>query len=172
MAKWTAIKVKVPKNKKYFNKLLGDELERIMEEPKKELENYVRPFRVKNRPVIKKIRKDKPEKISVFVGVTSSWSSGKKANKNDKFMFNARGTSKRYATMPGTFTAKTSPNSLSSKAVRGNRDPLYVSRDLPKPGIEARNTEQLLKRKFEKKIKTKMVLSFGKLAIKSGFGLI
>lgn len=168
MTAWKAITVQVPLRAGKIADLLGDQLEKEMEAPKKDLENYVAPFRAKNKPKILMERKNSLDSISVFVGVKSDWSRGKKANASDKFMFNSRGTSKRYAKMSPDFRAKTSPNSLISGSGGGNRDPLYVDTRHELPGIEARNVEGKLEAKYNRKIQVAMVRALPKIVIKAG----
>lgn len=168
MAAWKAITVKVPLRAGRIADLLGDQLEKEMEAPKKDLENYVAPFRAKNKPKILMERKNSLDNISVFVGVKSNWSKGKRANASDKFMFNSRGTSKRYVAMSSDFRAKTSPNSLVSTPQRGNRDPMYIDIRGEQPGIEARNVEGQLETKYNRKIQSAMVRALPKIVIKAG----
>lgn len=172
MAAWKAITVKIPVSSSKIADLLGDQLEKEMEDPKKDLEDYVAPFRAKNRPKILMKKTKGKDNISVFVGVESNWQKGKKANASDKLMFNFRGTKKRYAKMPDTFRAKTTPNTLSTRGTRGNRDPLYINTSEEQPGIEARNIEELLYKKYNKQISKKMIKSLPKILLKAKFSNI
>lgn len=168
MAAWQAITVKVPVRAGKIADLLGDQLEKEMEAPKKELEAYVAPFRAKNKPKILMERKNSLDSIEVFVGVKSNWTKGKKANASDKLMFTFRGTSKRYAKMSPDFRSKTRPNSLVSGSGGGMRDPLYVDTRQELPGIEARNVEEELQKKYNRKIQVEMIKALPKIVFKAG----
>src|SRR5690606_19119693 len=93
---------------------------------------------------------------------------GKRANASDKFMFVQRGTSKRYVAMSPNFRAKTTPNSLVTQAARGNRDPMYIDIRGEQPGIEARNIEEQLEQKYNRKIQVEMIKALPKIVFKAG----
>lgn len=139
--KFKAIKADVP-SRTSIHAGIERRMDRTVERPKKDFEKYVSPFRAKNRPTIKIKVSRRRDEISAFTGVESNWTQGKTADKNDKFMFNARGTSVRYATMSPEFQAKTKRRTIASSSARGNRDPVFVSRSYPQPGIEAREIEE------------------------------
>lgn len=54
------------------------------------------------------------------------------------YKFLAFGTKVRYATMSKSFRPKTKVRYIGSTAGAGNPDPLFVSKRVPRPGIEAR----------------------------------
>lgn len=161
---WVSITPTIPH--KLDGAFITKGLEAILEPPKKDLETYVSPFRAKNKPTILKEVKKKKGSYWAFTGVKSSWSKGKKANKNDKFMFTARGTSKRYAVMPSGFKRKTKKGSINSSSQRGHRDPLYVG-NVNMGGIEGSDIEGTLYKKYKSKTKTAMNILMIKSLIKS-----
>lgn len=57
------------------------------------------------------------------------------------------GTAVRYATMTPDFEAKTEPRVLGARA--GSGGVLFVSRRVPKPGIRAREFDDVIANKFE-----------------------
>jgi len=77
---------------------------------------------------------------------------GKVSTDNDIYRFVSGGTRVRYATMTPDFVAKTRPGNIPSGPGRGGV--LYISKQKPRPGIEARE--------FDKQIKNKRGKEFAK----------
>lgn len=159
---WKPILVKTLGKDILSDKYIKSEMEKIMKTPQKDFEDFVAPFRAKNRPNIKIKVTKKGNSFRAFTGVESNWSKGKKANASDKFMFLTRGTSVRYATMSPDFVAKTSNRVVKSMKTRGNRDPLFVSTAYPQPGIEPREIEEEVRDRREGKIKRDIRIMFYK----------
>lgn len=55
-----------------------------------------------------------------------------------------RGTSVRFATMHPDFRSKTTPGSRKSGRGHGPYDPVFVSKKVPRPGIEARHFTDMI----------------------------
>ncbi len=87
---------------------------------------------------------------------------GKDASPEDIFMFLARGTKVRYATMAGRgigrdpFVAKTAVRRIVSGPGGGQRDPLFVDRRVPNPGIDAREIEEAVHDKNKSEVEKEM----------------
>lgn len=151
MSKWIPITVKLPKagvSELYIKQML----EKAVEPAKEDFEKTAATFSPKNKPEFKTKVTKTIKGYRVFTGVESNWSRGKKANKNDKYMFLTRGTSVRYATMSPDFRAKTTKGVIASGAGGGKRNPLYVSTANPQPGIEAREFEETIVKKRKRQI--------------------
>lgn len=67
------------------------------------------------------------------------------------FLILNTGTLVRYATMTRNFIPKTTPGSLTSGQGQGGVS--YVDRNVPRPGIEAREFDKTLREKHEKNFK-------------------
>lgn len=165
VAGWIAITPKVPRPLILQDNFIKKEMEKVMRPAQKDFQEFVAPFRAKNRPTIKiKVTKKRNSYMS-FAGVETNWSKGKKADKNAKFMFLVRGTSERRATMSSEFRAKSKRGSIKSRGARGNRDP--VAYGTKRPGIESRDTEKVVRKKRERQIKFGMKVLFKKALIRS-----
>lgn len=152
MAKWKAIKVDVP-NKRAFVGNVRSNIKKAVEEPKKDFESFVAPFSGSSKPtIIVKNTPTRSDEIGAFTGVESSWSKGQKAKPEDIFMFLTRGTSVRYATMDESFRSKTRRGRISSGGGGGRRKPLYITRDVPRDGIDARDIEEAVAKKQKKRV--------------------
>jgi hypothetical protein len=151
VAKWKAITVDVPRPN-VFIAAVRTGLKGVVEDPKKDFESFVRTWR-KSPKIIVKVEK-KADELSAFTGVESDWSSGKAATPEDIFMFLTRGTSVRYATMSSNFKAKTRRGVISSGSGGGDRDPFFIGDT--NPGIEAREVEEAVRNKNEKKVLKQM----------------
>lgn len=92
-----------------------------------------------------KVTRENRNRFIVFIGVESTWSKGQKANANDIFMFNSRGTSVRHALMTPDFSPKTRKGLIGSTGGSGGL--LTVSKDILQPGIKARDHEQTVAKK-------------------------
>jgi hypothetical protein len=68
---------------------------------------------------------------------------------DDIFRYLDEGTGVRYATMRTDFVAKTTPGALSS-GKGANPKPRYISRMMPRPGIQARNFSVQMRQRYEK----------------------
>lgn len=142
---WQAILVNIPK-KGRFQDELAERLPGTVNIAKLDLEDFVANWRASSRPKIKiKLKKEK-NRISALAGVESNWTQGQKAKPQDILMFNTRGTDVRYATMDTSFRAKTKYRVVKSSggSGRGTRDPVYISKDFPQPGIQAREIEEAI----------------------------
>lgn len=148
VARWKAILASPPNSTAFFGTLEAG-FPKLLKTSQGDFENFVGPWRDSPEIILK--RKRTRQKLSVFTGVESSWSKGKRAKPEDILMFLARGTSVRYATMPFDFSPKTSYRVINSGPGGGGRDPLYVNTSEPKPGISARDIEEAVydKRKIE-----------------------
>lgn len=162
--KWVAITPTIPH--KLDERFIMKGLEKILDNPKKDLETYVSPFRAKNKPkILREVKKVKGS-YRGFTGVKSKWTPGSKATKNDKFMFTARGTDVRYAVMSSKFSRKTKKGSIRSSNQSGNRDPLYISKK-NQGGIEGSDIEGTLYKKYKSKTKTAMKVLMFKSLVKA-----
>lgn len=92
--------------------------------------------------------------IEMFVGVVSNWSKGKDATAEDIFMFNTRGTSKRYGVMSPNFSPKTRKGLVGSMSGSGGL--LFVNPNKTMPGIKGREHEQTVAKKQTPQIKKDM----------------
>ena len=153
MAKWKAILVETP-DLAAFTAAIRTGLPEVVEAPQQDFKSFVASWR-KSPEIIVKVE-DKAGLISAFTGVESNWSRGNTATPEDIFMFLTRGTSVRYATMDTTFRPKTRKGLISSGGGGGERDPLYVSRLVPRDGIEARDIEEAVAEKNKNKVKLKL----------------
>ncbi len=147
-------------------------LMKIMEEPQSDFEQFVATWRPKNRPKIILEVKDRPKSLIAFTGVKSNWSKGKKATSEDKFMFLARGTSKRHTWMHPKFKPKTRRGQIRSGAGGGDREPVRLSKKPIAPGIEARDIEKAVKNKRKQKIVRDVKSLYLKTASRMGLALI
>lgn len=165
MTKWIPITVDVPKNLGVFRAVLEEQMdEDVVKEATKDFESFVSTFSAKNKAKIIVKTESKVKEISVFTGVRSNWSKGKTANAEDKFMFLARGTSKRFATMSPSFRAKTRKGLIRSGGGGGTRTPLFVNTAKPQKGIEARDIEETVFKNTQSGIVKKMQLAINKTA--------
>jgi hypothetical protein len=86
---------------------------------------------------------------------------------NDKiYGFVSEGTAVRYATMTEDFQAKTMPNVIGSRAGQGGL--LYVNKNRPRPGIEARNFDKIIQKKWQPRFKRRMEAALKRGIKKSG----
>ncbi len=163
---WIPITVKVPKNLGAFRAVLAKEMDDdVVSGATEDFEAFVSTFSSANKAKILVETKIKVNEMSIFTGVKSNWSKGKKANASDKFMFLTRGTSKRYAKMSSTFKAKSRKGVIKSGGGGGQRTPLFVNASIPQNGIEARDIEEAVFKKNKTKIVKKMQLAVNKASL-------
>jgi len=80
-----------------------------------------------------------------------------------------RGTRIRYATMSGDWKSKTKPNVISSYAGRGRV--LFVSRKVPRPGIQARNFRDIIMRRMQPHAASRVREALNQASYGAGMGL-
>lgn len=94
---------------------------------------------------------------------------GSDTTDDDKYRYVTRGTSVRYATMTPDFVAKTQPRVLGSGAGRGGL--LYVDKRRPRPGIKAREFEEMVESQEEPKFSQRVEQAANQAAKKSGHSI-
>lgn len=85
-------------------------------------------------------------KRPVFIVVTSPYKRVVSTD-DDVYRFLARGTSIRYATMSADFRPKTRSRYIGSNIGKGGA--VFISKKYPKPGIQAREWEDEIKKKWD-----------------------
>jgi hypothetical protein len=88
---------------------------------------------------------------------------------DNKYRYVTRGTAVRYATMTTDFVAKTQPRVLGSGAGRGGL--LYVDKRRPRPGIKAREFEEMVQDQEEPKFSQRVEQAANQAAKKSGHSI-
>jgi len=86
-----------------------------------------------------------------------------------KWMWLDQGTRIRYATMSRDWKSKTKPGRIGANKGQGRK--LYVNRQQPRSGIEARNWIGILSKKWETKFSEEMQKALNKAAADSGHGI-
>lgn len=94
---------------------------------------------------------------------------GTVATDNAIYRYVSGGTSVRYATMTPDFAAKTQPRVIGSGPGAGGR--LFVSRQHPRPGIEARQFDAVIAKKHERKLAQLGQAALKRAVFSSGFGM-
>lgn len=103
------------------------------------------------------------------VDVSSKEIVGSVTTEDPIYGFVTRGTAVRYATMTPGFVPKTQRRILGSGPGRGGV--LYVSKRHPRPGIQAREFEQVVKERIEPKFQRKGQKVLDEAAKRSGHGI-
>jgi hypothetical protein len=80
-----------------------------------------------------------------------------------------KGTRVRYATMSPDWISKTTPNVVGSRAGRGRM--LFVNKNIPHPGIEARNWDKIIGKQFAPRFKRRMEEAMRTATKKSGHAI-
>jgi hypothetical protein len=148
---WTPILARLPK-RKLPDTYIRKELKKLVKPAQQDFKSFVGTW--DHKPKILRTVEGKRYRYVAFTGVYSRWSKGKKAKPEDIFMFLARGTRVRYATMSSDFKAKTKKRVIRSGPGAGKK--LFVNPMNPQPGIEAREIEDTVRKKRQLKIKLGM----------------
>ena len=88
---------------------------------------------------------------------------------SNPYPFLVRGTKVRYATMSSDFEAKTKPGIIGSGPGAGRM--LYVNKNRPRPGIEAREFDKVIAKLEQKRLKQIAKEYEKKMATQSGHAL-
>jgi len=156
------IVAKVPSFARYEAELLKD-IDKPFKNVKGDFEQFVATWNVKPKLIIDVKRVG--HKITIFSGVENNWVRGGKATAEDIFMFLARGTSRKFIIWTDDFRPKTRKGVLRSSAGSGK---VFYAPGNPLPGIEARDTEKIVKRRNDRFLKIYYTQKIRDAVIRSG----
>jgi hypothetical protein len=163
MAKrFNAVLPRKPNFRDYINEI-EDALDDILDFADEQFEKTYSTWKRQHQPDFDRETKAGSRRVS---GKLTTSGDGSRDN---PYPFVTRGTRVRYATMTPDFQAKTTPRVIGSGPGRGGL--LYVNKNRPRPGIEAREFEIVIQGQVDKKVPGIADKLIRKIAKRSGHGL-
>lgn len=136
-------------------------MERVIDRANKEFAKTYATW--KNKPEFEQSVEADNNKV-----IGSTLTSGEGLRENP-YPFVTKGTKVRYATMTPDFAAKTQPRVIGSGGGRGGL--LYVNKNRPRPGIEAREFEEEIEKIIKPVVGKEAQIAVDNIASKSGHAL-
>jgi hypothetical protein len=138
-----------------------DAMERVIDRADKEFAKTYATW--KNKPEFEKSIEADNNKV-----IGSTLTSGEGSRENP-YPFVTKGTRVRYAIMTPDFAAKTQPRVIGSGGGRGGL--LFVNKNKPMPGIEAREFEEEIEKVIKPVVEKEAQIAMDNIAKKSGYSI-